>query len=67
MNIDKLDRSTVKMIRGKMQQVLDEAGIDGVEFEIGNARFSENEVTFKVVGKTAGAEEQANEQLQLFV
>ena len=56
MKIETFDRSSCRVLRDKLQAVLAEAGIEGVEFEVGNMRFTANEVSIKLTAKTAGAE-----------
>ena len=57
MNVTKFDRATVKALRTKLDAVLADTGIEGVEFKIGNMRFSETAVDIKVTATTAGEAE----------
>ena len=54
MKINSFDKFNCKVLRGHMQAALDNAGLEGVTFDVGNMRFSATECTIKVVAKTAG-------------
>jgi len=64
MSITKFDRNACRIVRARLEEVLAEAGIEGVEFEVGNMSFLPNQLTIKVVGKTEGA---ADDQHDLLV
>lgn len=54
MKIEIFDKTICKALRDVMQRALSEAGIEGVEFEVGGMAFSGTECNIRVSAKTAG-------------
>ena len=52
-------------LRDIMQAALDQAGVEGVSFNIGNAKFDQDEVTFSVDVLRVGAKTRAQRDLEL--
>ena len=64
--IKSFDKATLKALRAEMDAVLAKYGKKtGVEFEVGNMRFSEAEVDIKVKAKISGAKTRTDTQLEL--
>jgi len=61
-----LTRTQVKNLRSQLQAVLDANGVNGYELDLGNARFSDTECTFKLVAKVTGSKSQAESALDLY-
>lgn len=55
------DRTTLKALRDEMQAILNKYGIDSnLEIEVGNMKYSKNEVEIKVKAKVKGAKTRSN-------
>ena len=52
-------------LRDIMQAALDQAGVEGVSFNIGNAKFDQDEVTFSVDVSRVGVKTRAQRDLEL--
>lgn len=59
-----ITRSQLKVLRDEMQKALDTAGIKNFEFEIGNMRYTDVEVTIKVQAKIKGVKGRADVALE---
>jgi uncharacterized protein YejL (UPF0352 family) len=61
----KFDRANLKALRAEMQAVLEKYGVaSNLEIEVGNMKFSENEVEIKVKAKVKGAKTFTNTILE---
>lgn len=49
------NKTNLKFVRDQINSALASAGIDGVNIELGNCRYTSNEATFKLIAKTNGA------------
>lgn len=66
MKISKFDKATLTALRCEMSTVLEKYGIKaGVEFEVGNMRFSEAEVDIKVKAKVKGVKTRTDAILEM--
>lgn len=63
-NITSFDRPTLNTLRAEMQAVLDKFGAN-LEFDVGNMRFTDNEVEIKVKAKIKGKKTMSDRQLEL--
>jgi hypothetical protein len=64
-NVTQFDRVTLKALRAEMQAVLDKFGA-GIQFEVGNMKFSEAEVDIKIKATIKGAVTRTDKQLELY-
>ncbi len=65
MKIEKFDRATCRTLRLAMNRALVEAGIEGVEFAVGNMSFNDTECNIKVKATTAGNSEARDDIVSL--
>ena len=61
-----LDRQIIKSLRNKIQDTLAANTIDGFETTVGNASYTDTEVTFKVNLRLLGAKSQSEKDLETF-
>lgn len=61
-----MDRATAKMLRGKLNAIFEEHGIDGFDISVGNATFDDAQVTFKVEVREHGAGSKEERDLAAF-
>ena len=61
-----LDRQIIKSLRNKIQDTLTANTIDGFETTVGNASYTDTEVTFKVNLRLLGAKSQSEKDLETF-
>ena len=61
-----MDRATAKMLRGKLNAIFEEHGIDGFDLSVGNATFDDAQVTFKVEVREQGAGSKEERDLETF-
>ena len=52
--IKEFNRPICRQLRGDLEKVLANAGIEGVTFDVGNMSFSNTECKIKIVAKTEG-------------
>ena len=65
--IKSFDKATLKALRAEMDAVLAKYGKKtGLDFEVGNMRFTETEVDIKVKAKVTGAKSRAEQGLEVF-
>jgi hypothetical protein len=61
MKFSKFDRTNLNALRAEMAALLNKYGVDSnLEFEVGNMKFSANEVEIKVKAKVKGAKTLTN-------
>lgn len=66
--IQSFDKATLRALRSEMEAVLEKYGKKtGLDFEVGNMRFSESEVDIKVKAKVKGAKTRTDTQLEMMV
>lgn len=58
-----MDRTTAKVMRDKLNAIFAEHGVDGYNFEVGNATYNDVEVTFKLVVREEGAKSREERDL----
>jgi hypothetical protein len=64
--IKSFDKATLRALRSEMDALLEKYGKKtGLEFEVGNMRFSDAEVDIKVKAKVKGAKTQSDSNLEL--
>ena len=64
--VTKFDRPALRNLRDEMQALLEKYGAKtNLEFEVGNMRFSDAEVTIKVAAKVKGATTVVDKLLQM--
>lgn len=56
MKFTTFDKKNLRILREKMNEVLKEYGPEGVEFEVGNIKFSATDCEIKVKAKIEGAQ-----------
>lgn len=65
--IKSFDKATLRALRSEMDALLEKYGKKtGLEFEVGNMRFSDAEVDIKVKAKISGAKSRAESQIETF-
>lgn len=64
MKIEKFTKQTLKVLRNEMTEALKKAGVENVEFVVGNMRFSDSEVSIKVEAKVKGAVTHEDRELE---
>ena len=65
-NVDAgFNASKCRELRDIMQTALENAGIEGVSFDVGNAKFDQDEITFTVQALRVGAKTRAQRDLEL--
>ena len=66
-NVDKLDRQVLKRVRETLDNILkDNERLEQFDVTVGNASFSDDEVTFKLNLKIKGAKPQSQKDLETF-
>ena len=66
-NVDKLDRQELKRVRETLDNILkDNERLEQFDVTVGNASFSDDEVTFKLNLKIKGAKPQSQKDLETF-
>jgi hypothetical protein len=61
-----LTRAKVKALREQLDAVLQANGVQGFEFELRNARYGGEEVTFQLHAKVAGAQTKEQKALDMY-
>ena len=65
--MDKLDRQVLKRVRETLDNILrDNERLEQFDVTVGNASFSDDEVTFKINLKIKGAKSQSQKDLETF-
>jgi len=65
--VDKLDRQVLKRVRETLDNILrDNERLEQFDVTVGNASFSDDEVTFKLNLKIKGAKSQSQKDLETF-
>lgn len=65
--IKSFDKATLRALRSEMDALLEKYGKKtGLEFEVGNMRFSDAEVDIKVKAKVSGAKTRTDSNLEMF-
>jgi len=65
--VDKLDRQVLKRVRETLDNILrDNERLEQFDVTVGNASFSDDEVTFKINLKIKGAKSQSQKDLETF-
>ena len=66
-NVDKLDRQVLKRVRETLDNILkDNERLEQFDVTVGNASFSDDEVTFKLNLKIKGAKSQSQKDLETY-
>jgi len=61
-----MNKATAKILRNKLNAILEEHGIEGYEIHAGNASFDDSQVTFKVEVREQGAGSSEERDLETF-
>jgi len=61
-----LTKAAVIALRKDIEAALAKAGVQGVDFQLGNCRYSSNEATFKLTARVAGTATRGESCLSLY-